>query len=152
MVKAEPSLFCVGGVQSRVAVPVETILTGGVVVPEATVVEPDVVVVESAGGVVVAVDGGVVVWVVPVERSITPTLGETSGSELTVEAVEVLVLPSGSQPARPNAARVHKMAPPICERAAKTKFSMTTTPVTFNSRQGSDASRAYDLTESAAAI
>ena len=104
--RTEPSLFWVGGVQSRVAVPVEglgggeTDLGGGVKVtgPDplsiaATVVEPDPGAVPLDVGVVL-LDAGAVPWAVfPAtgdERSITPTLGDTNGLALTDAAAEAL--------------------------------------------------------------
>jgi hypothetical protein len=100
-VRTEPSLFWVGGVQSRVAVPVETGFGGGAVTGlggGVKVTGPDPL---SIAATVVELDTGVVLlaagavpWVVfPAtgdERSITPTLGDTSGLEAADAAAEAL--------------------------------------------------------------
>lgn len=62
---------------------------------DATVVEPDGVVVLGAEDValdagVVVLDAGAVLAVTPVERSITPTLGDTSEPELAAAVLGAL--------------------------------------------------------------
>ena len=142
--RAEPSLFSVGGVQSRVTVPVETGFGGGGV--DATGGEFDV------GGDVglVLLGAGAAPWVVPPatpgERSIRPTLGATE-FELTDAAVEALDPASEPQAARPNVARVHNTTLRMRERAANVGFFIDHHPGSVNGRQGSDTSRERTIFE-----
>jgi hypothetical protein len=140
-VRTEPSLFSVGGVQSRVTAPVEGFLGSGLVVT-ATVAELE--------GVVL-LDEGAVVATAPDERSIRPTLGATSELLLAEAAVEALDPASEPQAARPNVTRVHNTALRICERAAKVGF-LIDHPGFVKRRQGSDSSRERGTSRSSAAI
>jgi hypothetical protein len=162
LVRVEPSVFSVGGVQSSVAVPVEPLLGG---LPVTGVVDPvpfDATGVEFDGGValfdvgVVLFDGGVelfdagaVTWVVLVatsdERSIRPTLGDTRESEVVDAAAEALDPASEPQAARPNVTRVHNTTLPMCERAAKARFLIDHYPGCVNQSPGQrDFTRPYD--------
>ena len=113
----EPSLFSVGGAQSRVAVP----LLIGLGVAFATVDAPEVPelvfepVVELLAGVVLATEVPAAGPLVELEavavsaaRSMEPTLGATRlGIELEAEAVSAsLELPSAPQAARPTVSRL----------------------------------------------
>ena len=131
-----PSLFSVGGIQSRVAEP-DPVLTGlvEVLLLEATVVVPvlladepavlELVVLETgvvlvAGAVLGA--GAVAAAVVEPDsvldvRSMKPTFGLTRlGAE--ADAVSALLeAPSAPQAARPKVKRLHKTTLRICEAA-----------------------------------
>ena len=119
MESTEPSLFSVGGIQSRVAVP---LLLGLVValVLEATVDVLELLVPEAgallAAGVVfttgaIAADALVELEAVAVSevRSTKPTFGATRlGTELDADAPsESLDAPSAPHAARPNVSRLH---------------------------------------------
>ena len=114
---------------------------------DATVVELDGVVVLGAGVVVVGAGvavpvAGAVPWIVPVvtppERSITPTVDDTSEAVLAGAVAEALDPPSEAQAARPNVTRADNTAPRTRQRAAKAGFFIDHYPVAKNSRQGSD--------------
>jgi hypothetical protein len=117
-------VFSVGGIQSRVAVPVEGLLgLGGglefveVLSFDATVVELDVGVVLDTG-----VAPCVALAAVPVVRSITPTLGATRlgiGSEAADAVPELLDPSSAPQAARQNVRRLHNTTLRMCERTTK---------------------------------
>jgi hypothetical protein len=139
-VRAEPSLFSVGGVQSRVTVPVETGFGGGVV--------------DAAGGEfdvgVVLLGAGAAPWVVPAatpgERSIRPTLGATTELELTDAAVEALDPASEPQAARPNVTRLHNTTLQMRERAANVRFLIDHHPGSVKRSPGQRYfTRAHDL-------
>jgi hypothetical protein len=134
-------VFSVGGIQSRVAVPVEGLLDLGgglefveVLLFDATVVELDVgVVLDTGVAACVVLAATTLVPVVlaalgiPISevRSITPTLGATRlgiGSE-AADAVPELLDPSPApQAARPNVRRLHNTTLRMCERTTKAEF------------------------------
>jgi hypothetical protein len=129
-----PSLFSVGGIQSRVAEP-DPVLTGLVedLLLEATVVVPvlpavlEWVVLETGMALVAgAVLGTGVVAATVVEpdsvldvRSMKPTLGLTRlGADAEADAVSALLAaPSAPQAARPKVKRLHNTTLRICEAA-----------------------------------
>ena len=133
-----PSLFSVGGIQSRVAEP-DPVLIGLVEVLslEATVVVPVLIGAEPAVLELVALETGValvagavlgtgVVAATVVEpdsvldvRSMKPTLGLTRlGVDSEADAVSALLAaPSAPQAARPKVKRLHNTTLRICEAA-----------------------------------
>jgi hypothetical protein len=133
-----PSLFSVGGIQSRVAEP-DPVLTGLVEVlsMEATVVVPvlpaaepavlELVVLETGAVLVAGVvlgAGAVAATVVEPDsvldvRSMKPTLGLTRlGADSAADAVSALLeAPSAPQAARPKVKRLHNTTLRICDAA-----------------------------------
>jgi hypothetical protein len=152
LVSADPSLFSVGGIQSSVATPVVVVVLTGVLplLVDATVVpDPDVVVVVDPELEAVLVEDVVLDVVAAVclpaaavaaltgvvtsdERSIEPTFGETKLATESdpLDAAAALLDPSSlPQAARVSVARAHSTALRMCERAAKAKCVIVTTPV-----------------------
>jgi hypothetical protein len=111
---------------------------------DATVVLLDAGIVEFDAGVV-ALDAGVAPWVVPAERSITPTLGATSVPGLADAAAEPLDPASEAQAARPNVTRLHNTTLRMCERAAKAGFLIDHYPGCVKQAPGQRSGERYDL-------
>jgi hypothetical protein len=110
---------------------------------DATVVVLDAGIVEFEAGVVV-LDAGAAPWVVPAERSITPTLGTTSDPELAA-AAEPLDPASEAQAARPNDRRLHNTTLRMCARAAKAGFIIDHYPGCVKQAPGQRSGERYDL-------
>jgi hypothetical protein len=141
LVRTEPSLFCVGGSQSRVATPVVVVVfTGGVtlvfeatvpvpeVVPAVPVAEPDEEAVPEvfeatavAGDTIAVFDAEVFsVASTPCDRSIIPMFGDTrlaTESDAVEVAAALLESDPPPQAARVSVARVPRTRLRICERA-----------------------------------
>jgi hypothetical protein len=136
----------VTGLDDPLPVDATVVELDGVVVLGAEVLGVGVVVagaeVVAVGTEVVVPDAGAVPWVVPVlpppERSITPTVGETSEAVLAGAVVEALDPPSEAQAARPNVTRADNTTPRTRRWAAKAGFFIDHYPGCKNSRQGSD--------------
>jgi hypothetical protein len=148
LVSAEPSLFSVGGNQSRVATPAVVVVLTGVdatVVPAAGVVVAGVVVVvdpefEAVDDEAVAVLGvpavavpALVGAVTSDERSIVPAFADTklatepvpAAADMAAEPLDPSPLP---QAARVSVARAHSTTLRMCERAAKVKYVISHYP------------------------
>ena len=126
--------------------PVEPILIGGVKAGVDPLVDGTVV--EADTGVVLLEAGGVLWVAFPPERSIRPTLGDTSGSVLAA-AAEALDPSSEPQAASPNVTRVHRRT----LRAARTRFVINHYPGYFQQSPGQRSfTRAFDPLRSPAAI